>query len=49
MLLNKFNLVIKGFCIGSADIIPGVSGSTIAFILGVYSRLIDAIKSFNSE
>ena len=49
MLLNKFNLVIKGFCIGSADIIPGVSGSTIAFILGVYSRLIDAIKSFNSD
>jgi len=49
MLLNRFNLVIKGFCIGSADIIPGVSGSTIAFILGIYSKLIDAIKSFDSK
>tara|TARA_B100001250_G_scaffold364897_1_gene345275 strand:+ start:1113 stop:2027 length:915 start_codon:yes stop_codon:yes gene_type:complete len=47
MLQSRFNLVIKGFCIGSADIIPGVSGSTIAFILGIYSKLIDAIKSFD--
>ena len=49
MLLSRFNLVIKGFCIGTADIIPGVSGSTIAFILGIYSKLIDAIKSFDSK
>ena len=47
MLQTRFNLVVKGFCIGSADIIPGVSGSTIAFILGIYSKLIDAIKSFD--
>ena len=49
MLLKKFNLVIKGFCIGSADIIPGVSGSTIAFILGVYLRLIDATNYISTE
>ena len=49
MLLNRLNLVLKGFCIGSADIIPGVSGGTIAFILGIYSKLINAIKSFDSE
>ena len=49
MLANRLHLIIKGFCIGSADIIPGVSGSTIAFILGIYSKLINAIKSFDSE
>ncbi len=32
---------------GSADIVPGVSGGTMAFILGIYEDLLDAIKSFN--
>ena len=32
---------------GSADVIPGVSGGTVAFILGIYASLIDAIKSFD--
>jgi putative membrane protein len=40
-------LTIKGFCIGAANIIPGVSGGTIALILGIYKELIDAIGSFN--
>jgi len=34
---------------GIADIIPGISGGTIAFILGIYEELIDAIKSFNLQ
>ena len=34
---------------GASDIVPGVSGGTMAFILGVYQDLIDAIKSFNIE
>ncbi len=38
-------LVLKGFLMGAADVIPGVSGGTMALILGVYSRLIHAIKS----
>ena len=33
---------------GAADVVPGVSGGTMAFILGIYTRLIDAIKSFDS-
>ena len=49
MFLRKLNLIIKGFCIGSADVIPGVSGSTIAFILGIYPKLINAIKSFDGK
>ena len=32
---------------GCSDVIPGVSGGTMAFILGIYEELIDAIKSFN--
>ncbi|MEP1151720.1 MAG: DUF368 domain-containing protein [Balneola sp.] len=40
-------LVIKGFLMGSADIVPGVSGGTMALILGIYERLLNAIKSVN--
>lgn len=34
---------------GSADIVPGVSGGTMALIVGIYSRLIHAIKSFDTK
>ena len=40
-------LFFSGFAMGAADVVPGVSGGTMAFILGVYETLIDAIKSFN--
>lgn len=40
-------LLIKGFLMGSADIVPGVSGGTMALIVGIYTRLINAIKSFD--
>jgi putative membrane protein len=39
-------LMLKGFAMGIAEIIPGVSGGTIAFITGIYEELIDTIKSF---
>ncbi|MCB1192254.1 MAG: DUF368 domain-containing protein [Leptospiraceae bacterium] len=42
-------LFVKGICMGSADIIPGVSGGTIALIVGIYEKLIDAIQSVNTE
>ena len=38
---------LKGFCMGSADIVPGVSGGTMALILGIYERLLNAIRSFD--
>jgi putative membrane protein len=38
-------LFVKGFLMGSADIVPGVSGGTLALITGIYHRLIYAIKS----
>jgi len=42
-------LYLTGFAMGAADIVPGVSGGTMAFILGIYQNLIDAIKSFNPK
>jgi len=33
----------RGFCMGLADVIPGVSGGTVALILGIYPRLVDAV------
>ena len=40
-------LALKGFCMGASDVVPGVSGGTMAFILGIYEELINAIKSFD--
>lgn len=42
---KPLTLFMKGICMGTADIIPGVSGGTIALILGIYSRFIDSLKS----
>lgn len=38
---------IKGLAMGTANVIPGVSGGTIALITGIFERLINSIKSFN--
>lgn len=40
-------LVLKGMGMGAADVVPGVSGGTIAFIVGIYDELINSIKSIN--
>ncbi|HHB91934.1 MAG TPA: DUF368 domain-containing protein [Thioploca sp.] len=45
---QKINLVAKGFCMGAADVVPGVSGGTMAFILGIYAQLLAAIRSFDA-
>jgi putative membrane protein len=44
---NYILIFFKGVAMGAADVIPGVSGGTIAFITGIYERLIDAIKNIN--
>ncbi|NIO41761.1 MAG: DUF368 domain-containing protein, partial [Burkholderiales bacterium] len=36
-------------CMGAADVIPGVSGGTIALLLGIYQRLISAISRFDRK
>lgn len=40
-------LVLKGMAMGAANVIPGVSGGTIALITEIFERLINAIKSFD--
>jgi len=42
-------LFFKGLAMGAADVVPGVSGGTIAFISGIYSELINTIKSINMQ
>ncbi|MDM8557339.1 DUF368 domain-containing protein [Candidatus Parabeggiatoa sp. HSG14] len=46
-MVQKIILAAKGFCMGAADVVPGVSGGTMAFILGIYAQLINAIRSFD--
>ncbi len=41
--------IAKGFGMGAADVVPGVSGGTMALIFGIYPRLINAIKSFDTD
>ncbi len=41
------SLFIKGIGIGAANVIPGVSGGTIALISGIFEKLIDSLKSFD--
>ena len=46
-LANYILLGIRGMGMGAADIIPGVSGGTVAFITGIYEELVNSIKSIN--
>ena len=43
----QFLLFLKGVAMGAADVVPGVSGGTIAFISGIYEELLDSIRSIN--
>lgn len=42
---NYVGLTLRGVAMGAADIVPGVSGGTMAFILGIYEELIDSIRT----
>lgn len=42
-------LSLKGMAMGAADVVPGVSGGTIAFISGIYEEFINSLKSFNLD
>ncbi|WP_461638927.1 polyprenyl-phosphate transporter [Labilibaculum euxinus] len=42
-------IAFKGMGMGAADVVPGVSGGTIAFITGIYEELINSIKSINGN
>ena len=46
-LKNYLLIAAKGLAMGAADVVPGVSGGTIAFITGIYEELIDSINQVN--
>ena len=43
--MNTLRHIINGFLIGIANIIPGMSGGTLALVLGIYERLINALRN----
>lgn len=47
--MQFLNWFIKGLAMGAADVVPGVSGGTLAFILGIYERLLRAISAINLQ
>ncbi len=48
-LKDYFLLSAKGVAMGAADVVPGVSGGTIAFITGIYEELLTSIANINLE
>jgi len=46
---QKIALFLKGIAMGAADVVPGVSGGTIAFITGIYETLLNSIKSITPK
>lgn len=49
MMKERFFLYLKGFAMGSADVVPGVSGGTMALITGIYTELLDAVRSVDLQ
>jgi len=48
-LKDYFFLSLKGVAMGAADVVPGVSGGTIAFITGIYEELLNTINAVNFD
>ena len=46
---KSLGLILKGAAMGMAEVIPGVSGGTIAFITGIYEQLLNSIKAIGPE
>ena len=45
MALSSAGIFLRGLLMGAADIVPGVSGGTVAFITGIYDQLLDSIRA----
>ena len=48
MIIQSLISVLRGFAMGAADIVPGVSGGTIALVLGIYERLVASVRAGSS-
>jgi len=49
LCISDLATVARGFLMGAADIVPGVSGGTVALILGIYQRLLEAISHVDAR
>ncbi|MBU2895839.1 DUF368 domain-containing protein [Vibrio hepatarius] len=47
--MKYLSTFIKGLAMGAADVVPGVSGGTIAFITGIYDTLLESIRRINPQ
>ena len=47
-MLTTFLTAIRGFAMGAADIVPGVSGGTVALVFGIYERLVASVRAGSS-
>lgn len=48
-LAKYLGITVKGACMGAADVIPGVSGGTIAFITGIYDQFVGSLNNIDSS
>ncbi len=49
MNASSLRTFFSGLCVGAADIVPGISGGTVAFIIGIYEELLQSIASINTK
>ena len=49
MALSSAGIFLRGLLMGAADIVPGVSGGTVAFITGIYDQLLDSLRAVDLE
>lgn len=47
--MKAFDVLIRGLAMGAADVVPGVSGGTVALLTGIYQRLLDAIHAIGPQ
>jgi putative membrane protein len=47
-IINNIVVALKGFAMGAANVIPGVSGGTIALLTGIFNELIDSLNAIMS-
>ncbi|SFX21764.1 DUF368 domain-containing protein [Marinospirillum alkaliphilum] len=47
--MKLWQIYLRGLFMGAADVVPGVSGGTVAFITGIYERLINSLRSFDQR
>ena len=47
--LQYLTITLKGIAMGMADVVPGVSGGTIAFISGIYEEFVNSLNSINAD